>query len=161
MSDWHAQYVDAYRRHRLEDQRDYYAQRARTFDRARRSVITSSAVFMVLAALFGALGAGDVARRPMWAFIAAAVAAIGTALTSFEAAFGLERYARVFGEAQRALTLAAADVPGEAELTRADGTARVQGFTDQVERILADESDTWSNYTRDDRKDEAAEDGGA
>jgi len=53
MSDWHAQYVDAYRRHRLEDQRDYYAQRARTFDRARRSVITSSAVFMVLAVAFG------------------------------------------------------------------------------------------------------------
>ena len=116
---------------------------------------------MVLAALFGALGAGDAARRPMWAFIAAAVAAIGTALTSFEAAFGLERYARVFGEAQRALTLAAADVPGEAELTRADGTARVQGFTDQVERILADSSHTWSSYTSSDKKDDAADDGGA
>ncbi len=159
MSDWHSQYLAAYQSHRLEDQRNYYAQRARTFDRARRSVITSSALFMVLAALFGALGAGDVDHRPMWAFIAATVAAIGTALTSFEAAFGLERYARVFGEAQRALTLAGADAPTAAELTGADETTQVQGFTDQVERILADESDTWSHYTRGDKKDDAGDDG--
>jgi SMODS and SLOG-associating 2TM effector domain 1 len=141
-----AQYVAAYRRHRLDHQNEYYAARAATLERARRLVITLSSLLMVVAAFFGALGAADADGRARWAFIAASVAAVGTAFTSFEAAFGLERYARVYGEAHRALTVASAETPRPAELDGGDG--RVGQFTERVERILADEVDTWSEYTK-------------
>jgi hypothetical protein len=144
---WHGQFLAAYRRHRLDDQSVYYAARARMFEQARRAVITVSALMMVMAALFGAIGAAYADRRAFWAFLAASVAALGTALTSFEAAFGLERYSRLYGESHRALMIAAVDEPRGAELA-ADGDARVSAHVHRVERILGDEVDTWSQYTQ-------------
>jgi hypothetical protein len=152
-----AQFVAAYRRHRLDDQNVYYARRAATLERARRLVITLSSLLMVVAAFFGALGAADADGRARWAFIAATVAAVGTALTSFEAAFGLERYARVYGEAHRALTVASAETPRPAELDGGDRDGRVGQFTERVERILADEVDTWSEYTKQPEKQDGGE----
>jgi hypothetical protein len=148
--DWQAQYVLAYKRYRLDEQRRWYGARARIFERARRQVITLSAVLMVFAACFGALAAADANRRSQWAFVAAAIAAVGTALTSFEAAFGLERYARLYDDAQKALALAASDAPRPGDDTsRAGGGEQVHEFTDYVERILDDEADTWSHHSRD------------
>jgi SMODS and SLOG-associating 2TM effector domain 1 len=154
--DWQAQYVLAYKRYRLEEQRRWYGARARIFERARRQVITLSAVLLVFSACFGALAAADAARRAQWAFVAAALAAVGTALTSFEAAFGLERYSRLYDDAQKALALAASDAPRPGDGATRAGEAgeagegeRVRGFTDYVERILDDEADTWSHHSRD------------
>ncbi len=147
--DWQAQYVQAYKRYRLDEQRRWYGAKARIFERARRQVITVSAVLLVFAACFGALAAADASRRSQWAFVAAALAAVGTALTSFEAAFGLERYSRLYDDAQKSLALAAADSPRPGEATRGgDEGERVQEFTDYVERILDDEADTWSHHSR-------------
>lgn len=145
---WQREYLAAYRRHRLDDQTAYYGTRARAFERSRRRVITLSATFMIAAAFFGALGAADADRRSTWAFIGAAVAAIGTALTSFESAFGLERYARLYDEAHRALTFVAAEAPRAEDLDGPDGEARLQAFVERVEGILTDEVDSWSFYTR-------------
>ena len=103
---------------------------------------------MIAAAFFGALGAADANRRPMWAFTGALLAAIGTALTSFESAFGLERYARLYDEANRALTFAAAEAPRPEELDGPDGEARLQAFVERVEGILGDEVDSWGFYSR-------------
>jgi hypothetical protein len=151
--DWQAQYVLAYKRYRLDEQRRWYGGRARIFERARRQVITLSALLMVFSACFGALAAADATTRSQWAFVAAALAAVGTALTSFEAAFGLERYARLYDDAQKALALAASDAPrpGDARLPAAPdgGAEQVREFTDYVERILDDEADTWSHHSRD------------
>ncbi len=146
-TDWRRQYLAAYRRHRLDDQSVYYAERSRMFEQSRRAVIALSALLMVLAALFGALGAADEERRPFWAFLAVSVAALGTALASFEAAFGLERYSRLYGESHRALMIAAVDEPRDPELAD-DGDARVGAHVQRVERILGDEVDTWSQYTQ-------------
>jgi hypothetical protein len=142
------EYLAAYRRYRLDDQTSWYGTRARMFERSRRRVITLSATFMIGAAFFGALGAADADRRPTWAFIGAVVAAIGTALTSFESAFGLERYARLYDEAYRALTFVAAEAPRPEELDGPDGEARLQVFVERVEGILGDEVDSWGFYSR-------------
>jgi hypothetical protein len=147
--DWQAQYVLAYKRYRLDEQRRWYGTKARLFERARRQVITVSAVLLVFSACFGALAAADASRRSQWAFVAAALAAVGTALTSFEAAFGLERYSRLYDDSQKALALAASDSPRPGEATRGgDEGDRLHEFTDYVERILDDEADTWSHHSR-------------
>jgi SMODS and SLOG-associating 2TM effector domain 1 len=146
--DWQAQYVAAYRRYRLDDQRAYYGARSRSYERARRMVITMSAVLMVFAACFGALGAADADRRALWAFLAAGVAALGTAFTSFEAAFALERSARLYDQAERGLALVAAETPPAAALADDGAEALIDVYTTRVERIIDDESDTWSHYTR-------------
>ena len=145
---WEREYLEAYRRYRLEDQTAYYGVRSRMFERSRRRVINASAAFMIAAAFFGALGAADADRRSAWAFTGAVVAAIGTALTSFESAFGLERYARLYDEAHRALALAAAEAPRAEDLDGPGGEARLQAFVDRVEGILVDEVDSWSFYSR-------------
>ncbi|HET9612210.1 MAG TPA: SLATT domain-containing protein [Acidimicrobiales bacterium] len=145
--EWYREFLAAYRRHRVEDQSGWYADRARQFERARRTVVALSAVLMVLAALFGALGAADAGGRGAWAFLAASMAALATALTSFEAAVGLERYGRLYGEAHRALMVAAADAPIDPDLA-VDGDTRVLDHVQRIERILGDEVDTWSRYAR-------------
>jgi hypothetical protein len=146
--DWRREFLAAYRRHRLDDQTAYYASRARSYERSRRRIITLSATFMIAAASFGALGAADADRRQTWAFTGAVVAALGTALTSFESAFGLERYARLYDEAHRALMLAAADLPRPEELEGPEGQARLQSFVERVEGILGNEVESWSFYSR-------------
>lgn len=145
--EWYREFLAAYRRHRVQDQSEWYAERARQFERARRRVVSLSAVLMVFAALFGALGAADAGGRGSWAFLAATMAALATGLTSFEAAVGLERYGRLYGEAHRALMVAAADAPIDADLA-VDGDARVRTHVQRIERILGDEVDTWSRYAR-------------
>jgi len=142
------EYLSAYRRYRLDDQTGWYGTRARMFERSRRRVINLSATFLIAAAFFGALGAADANRRSVWAFTGAVVAAIATALTSFESAFGLERYARLYDEAHRALTFAATEAPRPEELEGPDGEARLQAFVDRVERILGDEVVSWGFYSR-------------
>jgi SMODS and SLOG-associating 2TM effector domain 1 len=102
---WRAELLKAYRSHRLADQEDYYGRRSHEYERARRWSVTSAALLLVAAALLGALATADPQRRAMWAFLAAAVSALATGITSYEAAFGLERYSRQYRDTQLALRL--------------------------------------------------------
>ena len=131
------QLLDAYRQHRVEDQVGYYERRSGDYERARRLSVTITAALLVLAALFGALGAADANRRAVWAFTAAAFAALGTALTTFESAFGFERLSRQFGETGAAVALRNVQGPK-------DDKGGVPGFVEDVEGILRSEVDRWS-----------------
>ena len=131
------QLLDAYRQHRVEDQVGYYERRSGAYERARRLSVLITALLLVLAALFGALGAADANRRAVWAFTAAAFAALGTALTTFESAFGFERLSRQFGETGAAVALRNAQGPK-------DDKGGVPGFVEDVEGILRSEVDRWS-----------------
>ena len=130
------QLLDAYRQHRVEDQVGYYERRSGDYERARRLSVTITAALLVLAALFGALGAADADRRAVWAFTAAALAALGTALTTFESAFGFERLSRQFGETGAAVALRNAQGPKVEK--------GVPGFVEDIEGILRSEVDRWS-----------------
>ncbi len=131
------QLLDAYRQHRVEDQVGYYERRSGAYERARRLSVLITALLLVLAAFFGALGAADANRRAVWAFTAAAFAALGTALTTFESAFGFERLSRQFGETGAAVALRNAHGPK-------DDKGGVPGFVEEVEGILRSEVDRWS-----------------
>jgi hypothetical protein len=97
-SDWRSELLDAYRRHRIDDQSRYYGRRGVEFERARRWTLATSAGLLVSAALCGALGAAYGEHRAMWAFIAAALSAVASALNGFETAFGFERFSRAATE---------------------------------------------------------------
>ena len=140
-NDWRSELLDAYRRHRIDDQTHYYARRSVEFERARRWTVTASAGLLVFAALFGAVGAAYGAHRAMWAFMAAALAAMASAISGFEAAFGFERFSRGANETVSALALADTHGP---RAGRPATDEELLAFVVGVERLLRSEVDTWS-----------------
>jgi SMODS and SLOG-associating 2TM effector domain 1 len=151
MSDRRTEVLDAYRRHRLISQEAFYAVRAARSAAARRWAVTFSAGLLVSAALFGALATADEPRRAMWAFVAASVSALATAITSYEAAFGFERLARQYDETRNALALANVFGPQASGLdqlaSEAERDEATAAFVSETERLLRSEVETWSQQT--------------
>jgi hypothetical protein len=143
---WGAEFLEAYRSHRIRHQERYYGQRSHDYEQARRWSVTATALLLVTAALLGALGAADAPRRAIWAFLAAALSAVATAITSYEAAFGFERYARQYRDTRLALRLVDARGPMPEDLEDPGTDARVGEFVVEVERLLRSEVDSWSEH---------------
>jgi SMODS and SLOG-associating 2TM effector domain 1 len=129
----------AYDEYRVRDQIDYYERRTVTYERALRRTMNISAVLLVLAALCGSLGAVDSHRRGMWAFLAASLAALATAVATYEAAFGFEPLARQYRETAATLRLAEAKGP------RSRDAKGITDYVDGVERLLRDEVDRFAH----------------
>jgi hypothetical protein len=145
---WVAQAVMAYRRHRVESQADWYEGRAAGLEAAVRQTITSSAVLLVLAALFGALSAAEPLHRSLWAVVATAFGALATATNNYEAMSGFGRLARRYQDTAAALRLAAA------QAVHVDA-AGLPTFVQDAEGVLLGEVGTWSVLLRQ-AHDEAA-----
>jgi hypothetical protein len=139
MSSHSEQAMDAYRVYRVLPQADFYRTRVTRFERALRQTTKVSAVLLVLAALCGALGVADASRRGMWAFLAAAFAAVSTAIAAYEVAFGFERLGRQYQAALAALELL------DAERPLAPDDPAVARHVTRSERLLRSEVDTWSH----------------
>jgi hypothetical protein len=139
-----AQVAAAYRANRVDEQIAYYEARAAQYERARRTAVNLVAGLLVLAALFGALATADADRRSLWAFVAAAVSAVATAIASYEAAFGFERLSREYGGTRAALEMAEVRAPRPAAIAADDGDALVARHIAEVENLLLSEVDRWS-----------------
>jgi hypothetical protein len=142
---WAAEFLRAYRAHRIDDQTAYYARRAEDYERARREALWFSALCLVMAALFGALATADQARRQVWAVIAAGFGALATAAGAYEAAFGFERLSRQYEDTRGALHIA--DVRGPQSDDGPVAPDELAGFVDNVEGILRSDVDRWSQLT--------------
>jgi hypothetical protein len=98
--------------------------------------------------LFGALATADASRRALWAFVAASMSALATALTSYEAAFGFERLARQFAQTRSAIALTDVFGPRPEDLdqlsTDEERDEAISTFVANTERLLRSEVDTWS-----------------
>jgi hypothetical protein len=140
-----AELLEAYRSHRVDGQIEYYAQRAAQYERARNTTVALSAGLLVLAALFGALATADPDRRALWAFVAAAVSALATAIASYEAAFGFERLSRVYSETRAAVELAEVHRPQLSDVPDDQADELVKDHVSDMERILRAEVDAWSH----------------
>jgi SMODS and SLOG-associating 2TM effector domain 1 len=149
MTDRRAQFLDAYRQHRVTTQQAYYSARAERNAAARRGAVTATGTLLVLAALFGALATADAARRAVWAFVAVTMSALATGLTAYEAAFGFERLARQYAETRTAIALADVFGPRPEDLDRLgtdeERDEAVSTFVANTERLLRSEVDTWSS----------------
>ena len=137
------QVMAAYRRYRIHNQVDYFSRQASVLQQALRRTTRISAALLVMASLFGALGAVDADRRGMWAFLAATFAALSTAVAAYEVAFGFERLSRQYADTLAALKLADAECP---PTLSDDDVARQVA---RIERLLRSEVDSWSRVGSD------------
>src|SRR5262245_42100032 len=144
---WRRELLDAYRTYRVEDQVTYYERRTTQYERARRWAVTGSAFLLVLAALFGALAAADAGSRGLWAFVAAALSALATALVSYEAAFGFERLSHEYADTRSALALADVKGPRASDLAAGNADDVVKRYITGMEALMRAEVDTWSQGT--------------
>jgi hypothetical protein len=140
-----------YSRYRIEDQVAYYERQAERYERALRRAVAIAAVLFVAATLCGALAAADApGGRGMWAFLAAGFAALATALSAYEVAFGFERYSRQFAETLASLKLADANrLPGTDAKTVVDHVTL-------VETLLRSEGESWSQLYANEIADQTA-----
>jgi SMODS and SLOG-associating 2TM effector domain 1 len=134
--------LQAYGAYRIMDQVSYYTRQAERYERARRRALAITASLFVLVTLFGALGTVDEPRRGVWAFAAAGLAALGTAVTSYESAFSFEPLARQYRDTVAALKLAEAKGPAPEDVSLAE-------YVRSIELILRSEVETWSRLSVD------------
>lgn len=142
------QFLTAYRRARVDDQLGYYGARSHEYDRAQRWSARISALLLVVAAMMGALGIAVPSQRGMWAFLAAAVSAVATAVTTFEAAFGYERDSRQYRDTRLALQETDMHGPQPDDLDGTGAEERVARYVGQVEGVLRAEVEGWAVYVR-------------
>jgi SMODS and SLOG-associating 2TM effector domain 1 len=144
MSERERQLASAYREHRLRHQRRYYDNRREEYQRASGQLALLTAALLALGGVAGVLSSADAfGFRDGWAILAAAAPALGTALAAYEALFGFERSAKIFGDASAALQLAELQRPN-----RDDGAA-IGAWIEQVEAILQREQAQWGQLAAD------------
>ena len=141
-----------YGRHRIEDQIAYYRRQAERNERALRRAVTIAALLFVAATMCGALATAEApGGRGMWAFCSAGFAALATALSAYEVAFGFERYSRQYAETRAALELADASRPPVS-----DPDAVVE-YVSRVEGLLRSDVESWSEHYASEVADRAIE----
>ena len=141
---WREQLLDLYRRHRIDEQATWYAERTRQYESALRTTVTVSAVLLVFAAFFGALGTADAARRPQWAVCAATCGALAAAANTYEAMSGFGRLSREYAKMVASLRLAHARSTAVESL----GAADLRDFIAETERLVLGEVTSWSLLLR-------------
>jgi hypothetical protein len=134
--------LEAYRTYRIMDQVVYYTRQAERYERARRRALALTSLLFVLATLFGALGAVDETHRGLWAFMAAGLAALATAVTGYESAFSFEVLARQYRDTVAALKLTEAQGPAPTDPSPIE-------YINGIELILRSEVETWSRLSVD------------
>ena len=141
-----------YGRYRIQDQVAYYEHQADRNERALRRSVIIAALLFIAATLCGALATADApGGRGMWAFGAAGFAALATALTAYEVAFGFERYSRQYAETLASLKLADANRPPDMD------AKTVVDHVILVETLLRSEGESWSQLYASQIADQTAE----
>jgi hypothetical protein len=146
VTDREADFRRLYRNLRIADQRGFYEQRSREYRRAGRQAIATRNVLLVLAAAAGVVaqfvdGTGRVAAG----IVAAAFAALATAVTAYESLMGFSSLAQLYRDGALSLAEAEAQWGGGADLA-----AEIE----QVEQIFRTENGRWGQLTIQSRPDQ-------
>ena len=152
MSDEADELLRLYGRYRIQDQVAYYEYQADRNERALRRSVIIAALLFIAATLCGALATANApGGRGMWAFLSAGFAALATALTAYEVAFGFERYSRQYAETLASLKLADANRPPDID------AKAVVDHVILVETLLRSEGESWSQLYASQIADQTAE----
>jgi SMODS and SLOG-associating 2TM effector domain 1 len=144
VSERERQLAVVYRKYRLRDQRGYYDDRRDEYQSATGQLALLTATLLALGGVAGVLASADAfGAGDAWALLAAAAPAIGTAFAAYEALFGFERNAKIFGDASAALRLA------EVRQPQPEDAAAVGAWIEQVEGILQREQAQWGQLASD------------
>jgi hypothetical protein len=140
------QVLDVYRDARVRDQLAYYENRRTQFERAHGQLLIVSAVLLGATSTVSALAGASIQGSAAWAAAAAILPAISTALVAYGALFAFERYAKLYGDAAKNLSLLV-----EPDLAKAaderGAEAAVRSYVEQSEKILGDEQAQWGQLT--------------
>jgi SMODS and SLOG-associating 2TM effector domain 1 len=133
------QFVDMYRRARVDDQRGYYEATAARFEAAYRQLLLGSAVLFGITGTVAILSGIEVPGKLVWATLAAVLPAVTTAIAAYEGLFAFQRIAKLYRDAARNLRRIQPPVLEEAATAQAALDAYVAG----VERVLERERSQW------------------
>jgi hypothetical protein len=133
------QFVEVYRAARVENQRDYYARRAKESEAAHRQLLLVSSLVFGVAGGVGLLSGLDIPGKLVWAILAAILPAITTALAAYQGLYAFERIAKLYGDAARNLRLV--ETPNLSD--PAEAPAAVAAYVTQVEAIFKRERGQW------------------
>ncbi|MCG8923435.1 SLATT domain-containing protein [Lentzea sp. CC55] len=127
-----AQFVEAYLRHRFSDRLDHFERSRKRYSAAHTWTVALAAALFIAAAAAAAIGMADGPRRAMWGFAATTLAALGTAMSLYEATFGFRRLARESATTSVALQRLAVDGPTPEDVD----DERLVAFVTEVESVL-------------------------
>jgi hypothetical protein len=147
------QFVELYRRARVEDQRTYYEDTARRFEAAHRQLLLGSAVVFGLSGAIAVLSGTEVPGKLVWAILAAVLPAVTTAIVAYQGLFSFERVAKLYRDAARNLRRSRTPVVDDTASAQASVAAYVAG----IEAIFERERGQWGQLGT----DPAATSGGA
>ncbi|WP_433503807.1 SLATT domain-containing protein [Pseudonocardia halophobica] len=104
------QFRALYRRMRIDDQRAYYAARAREYRAAHDQVVLVRNALLMAAAVAGVVSqAVHGTARAAWAVGAAVLGALAGAVTAYESLIGFPQLAKLYSDAERNLEEAGID----------------------------------------------------
>jgi hypothetical protein len=124
----------------------YYSAAAFEYECANAQAVALAAVLMSVTTLAGAVAGFDISGKSAWAVVAVVVPAISTTLAAYEALFGFERVAKLYGDAARSLRRV-----DEPDLATAEDDAAseadVAAYVAAVETIFNNEQAQWGQLT--------------
>jgi SMODS and SLOG-associating 2TM effector domain 1 len=135
MSERSQQALELYRAARVRDQLSYYGATAAEYERASAQSAAVAALLLSVTTLAAALAGLDVTGKSAWAVVAVIVPAVSTALAAYEALFGFERMAKLYGDAVRSIKRL--DEP------HLGTTEEVAAYVTAVETIFHNEQSQW------------------
>ena len=137
MSSREQQFLEVYRRARVEDQRAYYERSAARAEAAHRQLLLTSAVLFGASGAVAVLAGTAVAGKLVWAILAAVLPAITTALSAYDGLYAFERVTKIYGDAAHNLR--------RIQLPRVEGTndQAISAYVVRIEEILAKERGQW------------------
>ena len=137
-----------YRRHRIEDQLDFYRNRGDEFDRATGQAMAIAATLLGFAAAASALAGTDVAGFQLWAALATILPAMSSALAAYSALHAFEQQSKIYADAVRAVHAAARPVSDpDAPEREAPALVDVAELVRRVETALRQEHAQWGQLT--------------
>ena len=140
MTDRGADFRRLYKDLRIVDQRGYYERRSQEYDQAHRQSIVVRNSLLVLAAVAGVAGQFfDGPGRTAAGIVAAACAALATAVTAYESLMGFGSLAKLYDDVALSLR--------EAELQWEDDHADPAAAVKQVEKVFSSENGQWGQLT--------------
>lgn len=132
------EFLDAYRRHRVEDQRSYYGRRRAEYARASEQASVSTELLLFAAALCGVAGTLWDGQARWFGVVAAGLSALGIVVRSWADVVGFTVNADLYEAAENGLRHADLRAPSDG----ADDVA-ISAYVEHVEQILRGETRSW------------------
>lgn len=144
------QFLELYRKHRYEDQLDFYKQRRREFTKAQTQAIFISIGLIFLVFIAGAFESVEVRWLKLTCLLAAAICPVlSTAFAAYSALYAFEQQAKLYQDTVNNLQRARVLVPDIRQgLSEAEFAEQLNKYVDEVENIFLVEQGQWGQLAK-------------